>query len=291
MKIHEFVNSHGGTVEWRDNVLHFNIGEQTLRVHISGTSDGGFPVWPDQQIRGVMLADIHDLLIFFRIVRNPHAGAPGFEVISRADWEAGVRVKVSFQGFSFRDISIDLNRALEETVSEAQTWRGVVRESTLTALAGNIREALRWFYHQVRARQPWDIKTAAGWRQNPMQASFPGGHRSVVYYEGDFMSLEALGNYTYGYLGAALGIRLWILLGGSMYASPIFDFSADNIFRNLRFVGRNIVQMPIDSSDFADGGVSLLSSELEIRELLEAIRDEFGDWVFIRKGFEAYRER
>jgi len=32
------------------------------------------------------------------------------------------------------------------------------------------------------------------------------------------MTPETLGNWTYGYIGAALGIDLWMLLGGSWYA-------------------------------------------------------------------------
>ena len=40
------------------------------------------------------------------------------------------------------------------------------------------------------------------------------------------MTPEQLGNYTYGYLGAAFGFPLIVLLGGSFYAAEHFHMNS-----------------------------------------------------------------
>ena len=78
------------------------------------------------------------------------------------------------------------------------------------------------------------------------------------------MTLEELGNFTYGYLGAALGLSLQVLFGGSFYAAR-FQEVIPKFVRDL------------------------INRESDLSRISRELRNEFGDWVFIEKGFNAYR--
>ena len=51
--------------------------------------------------------------------------------------------------------------------------------------------------------------------------------RSQVKYNGNLMTPEELGNYTYGYIGAAMGLTTAELYGGSWYAAGFPTGGAD----------------------------------------------------------------
>ena len=73
------------------------------------------------------------------------------------------------------------------------------------------------FYNLVNHHAPWDIKEEASWKTT-IGTEFPG-YNVQVKYCGMLMTPEALGNYTYGYLGRAYGIPLDFLCTGSWYAA------------------------------------------------------------------------
>ena len=80
-----------------------------------------------------------------------------------------------------------------------------------------------WFYRQMNHDGPWDIKLEHRWDQTIAPGSFPGGG-VVIYMGGHLMTPNRLGNFTYGYIGTAVGFPDRILQFGSWYAAgfPIF---------------------------------------------------------------------
>ena len=76
---------------------------------------------------------------------------------------------------------------------------------------------LDWFYRQVNHDAPWDIKREDRWIET-IGDNFPGVGNEVIF-RGIVNTPEQLGNLTYGYIGAALGLPLEILLAGSVYAA------------------------------------------------------------------------
>ena len=73
------------------------------------------------------------------------------------------------------------------------------------------------FYNLVKDGAPWDIKYADNWAAT-IGTEFPGEGVQVMYH-GMLMTPEQIGNYTYGYLGAAFGIPYRRLLFGSYFAA------------------------------------------------------------------------
>jgi RHS repeat-associated protein len=59
-----------------------------------------------------------------------------------------------------------------------------------------------WFYNQVDHNAPWDIKRKKPWRQQFPNLPF----LSKFIFRGRKTNVEDLGNFTYGYLGSAMGI-------------------------------------------------------------------------------------
>jgi len=74
-----------------------------------------------------------------------------------------------------------------------------------------------WFISQVDNEKPWDLKREKGWTQTMTTMPYPGSSQSLVKFNGKIMTLEYLGNYTYGYIGSALGFEITVLIGGSYY--------------------------------------------------------------------------
>lgn len=88
----------------------------------------------------------------------------------------------------------------------------------------------------VNHNAPWDIKRKKSWRKT-IGTEFPGEDVQVRYC-GMLMTPEALGNYTYGYLGHAYGIPLEILYVGSWYAAdfPTSGAELDNEFLDREYI-------------------------------------------------------
>ncbi len=79
---------------------------------------------------------------------------------------------------------------------------------------------------QVNHKKPWDIKREEPWNNTIGKDTYPGWGVKVVY-DDYIMTPEELGNYTYGYIGAALGLTKTELYGGSWYAAGFPTSGAD----------------------------------------------------------------
>ena len=117
---------------------------------------------------------------------------------------------------SKRDVTEEVMAALSEACSHAQTMRASVNmfDENASVLIGEIYAE---FYLLVNHEAPWDIKRELPW-QETIGTTYPGYNVEVIF-NGEIMTPEMLGNYTYGYLGHAYGIPLPILIAGSYYAA------------------------------------------------------------------------
>ena len=83
-----------------------------------------------------------------------------------------------------------------------------------------MEQVVGWFYSQVNHDANWDIKRPEPWERT-IGTTFPGSFDTPVVFRGRVMTLEQLGNFTYGYIGAAMGIPAEVLLFGSAYAAGL----------------------------------------------------------------------
>ena len=108
-------------------------------------------------------------------------------------------------------------------------------DSALT-LAGNCSA----FYKQVDHFAPWDIKRPDSWVKT-IGTPCPGRNAEVIF-NGEIITMDKLGNITYGFLGYAYGIPESLLLGGSYYAagfpvggSALFDEGIDWLYIEIGY--------------------------------------------------------
>ncbi len=134
----------------------------------------------------------------------------GLTYRTQADIDAGV--EISTKGLKqYKDFSKPINDALEETAEVAESkWRF----------------NYKWFMSQVNHKKPWDIKREEPWNNTIGKDTYPGWGVKVVYND-YLMTPEELGNYTYGYIGAALGLTKMELYSGSWYAADFPTGGAD----------------------------------------------------------------
>jgi len=255
---------------WQGLSGYFTIGNVALIVNRDGSNRERLNVISDSD--GILLANHVELLRFFRIIINPYIVSGDFEQLTDMDVAAGVRV-AWFNWHTYMDITVDLNNSLDLTVREAERRRGFGGDSDFWELFyenspipesswghGNVMPSigardLIWFKEQVEDKGPWDIKTQDGWESNTMQSAYPGRYNFVVY-ERQLITLGDLGNYTYAYIGAALGLPPEMLVGGSIFVAA-----------------KNYIQ------GTGEGG------------FFNQARNEFFDWPSIQKGYIAYLQR
>jgi len=75
-----------------------------------------------------------------------------------------------------------------------------------------------WFKEQVDHKADWDIKRSAPWEKS-VGTTYPGAHDAQVYFNGEYITPETLGNLLYGYAGSAAWISEDMLILGSLYAA------------------------------------------------------------------------
>ena len=114
---------------------------------------------------------------------------------------------------TLRDVTDEVNVALLAAAAVGEQSRARIGEG----LIDNTERILLYveFYNLVNHGAPWDIKREKPW-SSTIGTSFPGKDTPILY-DGMVMTPEALGNYTYGYLGNAYGIPAFILIAGSYY--------------------------------------------------------------------------
>ena len=119
-----------------------------------------------------------------------------------------------------RDVTDEINVALFRVAKEAEAIHKLVDMIGIFTRDGYFCGRLNiyiMFKDKVDHKKPWDIKRDDQW-ESTIGTSYPGYDTSVIY-RGKRVTPENLGNITYGYLGAAYGIPLVSLIGGSYYAA------------------------------------------------------------------------
>lgn len=96
--------------------------------------------------------------------------------------------------------------------------KGVDRAPSVLQYLGRFG-LLTEFYRWVNHNACWDIKRKGPWEAT-IKTPYPGKDKIVIY-RGIYMTPENLGNYTYGYLGAAFGFSYDVLVTGSWYAAGL----------------------------------------------------------------------
>jgi len=114
-----------------------------------------------------------------------------------------------------RDVTNEVQNALNLSIREIEDNR--INNLSPRLILANVVGDLLWFYNQVNHSQPWDIKRLTPW-ENTIGTAFPGRFDTPVYFNGRIITPEDLGNYTYGFLGAALGFSSNTLIMGSWFA-------------------------------------------------------------------------
>ena len=209
-----FAEGYGASVQWN-----YNYSSSDGTVYARATfSYGNFS---SLSISGVLR---NDIMYADDSVFNNYFG---WDILSSADVDAGV-LSVNVDGQFYKDVSTPLNTALASTVATA--------EAKYRSLESPISVAL-WFNNQVKPYAPWDIKVAKSW-EDTIGSTFLGSYNAPVYYQGWLTTPEELGNYTFGYIGAATGFDLLILIGGSWYADGFSTRGTafDNETRDWGFV-------------------------------------------------------
>ena len=188
--------------------------------------------------------------------------------MSLEDFRAGVRVVLD-KWYTYRDVTVPVDRALVITVREAEARAentDMQRFShALTTppndylgpniMGVNLLDNLTWFYHKVKRGANWDIKEEKPWNTT-INVAYPG-LRTTVAYDGKPIALGDLGNFTYGYIGAALELELITLVGGSVFAAMLNALNG--------------------SGEMAGVPISIQA------------RNEWDDWTYIEMGFNAYK--
>jgi len=112
------------------------------------------------------------------------------------------------------DVTVPVNNALAVTAAEAAAQGPLARWT--------------WFLGQVNHFGPWDIKWEDQWNDTIAPYTFPG-LGTPIRFRGRVMTPDRLGNWTYGYIGAAAGFALLTLQTGSWYAAgmPLWGANLD----------------------------------------------------------------
>ncbi len=130
-----------------------------------------------------------------------------------------------------RDVTQEVNEVLFPTAHGCYIGRSLGLGATLLI-----------FYNMVNHGEEWDIKLEDSWNET-IGTPYPGFDTPIVY-NGEEMTPQGLGNYTYGYLGAAFGIPLQILHGGSYVAAgfPIaYDQLSHEVGEDWKYVTKGYI--------------------------------------------------
>ena len=135
----------------------------------------------------------------------------------QADIDAGVEI-TTIKRKQYKDFSVPINNALNQITLEAES------KTQFNYL---------WFYEKVNHNADWDIKRESPWNRTIAQNTYPGFGTKVMY-NGNLYTPEQLGNYTYGYIGAAMGMSDSVLILGSWYAAgfPIQGAAWENEYND-----------------------------------------------------------
>jgi len=136
-------------------------------------------------------------------------------LLTKQDRNAGVSVTV-IDGTPYKDVSAAFCRAMSATAVEAEAFCNTVvnKPSVYDYTAARYS----WFILQVAPGRPWNIKLKKPW-EGTIKSTYPGSATAKVVLFGTVVTSEMLGNISFGYIGAALGITLPELYAGSWFVS------------------------------------------------------------------------
>ena len=135
-----------------------------------------------------------------------------------------------------RDVTEEVDRALEEAIAIGQEFRTssnryLMRKNVLLYINSDISLFMD-FYNRVDHYAQWDIKQRKQW-ESTIGTPYPGARTMPVLYHGWELTLEDLGNYTYGVMGRAYGISPLLLIAGSYYAAD-FPTGGDELANEMK---------------------------------------------------------
>ena len=170
--------------------------------------------------------------------------------LTQADRDHGVGIVIT-GGNLYRNVTAPVNAALTRTANHAMALQ-IMAIANITNAPGRptLVSNVLWFYNQVNHNAPWDIKEPNSWRQtigstHPGRMWTGGGYTYThTYFRGQRMTAESIGNFTYGYIGAALGLPLPVLLAGSWYAD---GFTTGQTFANNELVDWGYIQRGVNA--------------------------------------------
>jgi len=165
------------------------------------------------------------------------------------------RWQLDYRLSNLRDVTEEVNVALQEIAAYAYSRRNTNITPGLHAhgmLFSSVAENMAWFYNQVNHNADWDIKRPRPWTDT-IGTPFPGSFDTEILFRGEVTTPEALGNWTYGYIGAALGIPLNILFAGSWYADG-FSLPWSDAFRNNELLDWDDIRAGFNAFDRGNYG-------------------------------------
>ncbi|MCL2353447.1 MAG: polymorphic toxin type 44 domain-containing protein [Defluviitaleaceae bacterium] len=138
--------------------------------------------------------------------------------LTQEDRNAGVGIVITNNRL-YRNVTAAVNRALNSATSTARLLNFPLHD-----FPGATLHAASWFVYQMYHGGPWDIKVPGRWRGTlGIPATYVPGHttfqQTYFYFRGMRMRPEDLGNWTFGYIGAAVGFNLEMLLFGSWFVA------------------------------------------------------------------------
>ena len=130
----------------------------------------------------------------------------------------------------YRDVTHEIDAALMEELKKIKRTEGWLKLTNVFGQSIYISGLYLDFAIKVNHKAKWDIKIDDSW-ENTIGSTFPGEAVAVMY-RGILMTPEDIGNFTYGYIGAAYGISLDVLYMGSYYAAD-FPTEGDDFLNEM----------------------------------------------------------
>lgn len=162
--------------------------------------------------------------------------------LSDYDKQCGITL-VYIDGKWYYDYSTPINNRLNESLEEFQkhyvsSYEEYIKKYgtpfyTPDALSwkGGVLGSFWWFRDQVNHNAPWDIKREGPWQTQFGDMRYPDADEIMIV-NGEKMTREDMGNYTYGYLGSAMGIDDTTLYwGGGVAKNGMKSVFGDEVYQ------------------------------------------------------------
>lgn len=161
--------------------------------------------------------------------------------LSDYDKKCGITL-VYIDGKWYYDYSTPINNRLKESLEEFQKHHVSSYEEYIekygttfytpnpTSWYSGVLGSFWWFRDQVNHNAPWDIKREEPWQTQFGNMRYPDADETMIV-NGEKMTREDMGNYTYGYLGSAMGIDDTTLYwGGGVAKNGMSSVFGDEVY-------------------------------------------------------------